>query len=579
MAKKIVIEKDIPIPMRDGTVLKADLYRPESPERLPVLLNRTPYGKSGPMLRQSMDSVRAALNDYNVLIQDCRGRYRSEGDWTCFMSELEDGYDTVEWAAHQPWADGKVGTWGSSYMGVTQWLAASQAPPSLKAIAPALTASNYHDGWTYQGGAFSLGFNLSWTMTALAPDRLMKARAHNPQASSELGRVIGGIDEMAQMLEVLALKELPMFQIGAPFYFDWLDHPSYDSYWRRIDIEAHHDRITVPAFNIGGWYDIFLGGTLRNFTGMQARGASAQARSGQQLMVGPWAHGLPRANMAGQADFGYRSTPLSIDQDRMVLNFFDRWLKNIDRGDAPAKVRLFVMGPNRWRDENEWPLTRTQWQRFYLHSRGRANSVAGDGALDLAAPGDEPPDSYVYNPLNPTPTRGGGLCCYAPVVPGGAFDQRAIESRADVLVYSTEPLSEDLEVTGPVRLTLFASSSAPDTDFTAKLVDVAPGGEARNLTDGIMRARYRESASDPSLLKTGQIYEYTIELGSTCAVFSAGHRLRLEVSSANFPRFDRNPNTGHDLFADGETSPAMQTVMHRRGCASYLTLPVIPARP
>ncbi len=578
MAKKIVIEKDIPVPMRDGTVLKADLYRPDGPERLPVLLNRTPYGKSGPALRQAMDPVRAALNDYNVLIQDCRGRYRSEGNWTCFMSELDDGYDTVEWAARQAWANGKVATWGSSYMGVTQWLAAGQAPPSLKAMAPQLTASNYHDGWTYQGGAFCLGFNLSWTMTALAPDRLMKARAHDPQAPGELGRVIGGIDEMRQWLEVLALRELPMFRIGAPYFFDWLEHPAYDDYWRRIDVEAYHERITVPAFNIGGWYDIFLGGTLRNFTGMQSRGASAQARSGQQLMVGPWAHGLPRANMAGDADFGYRSTPLSIDQDRLVLNFFDRWLKDIHRGDAPARVRLFVMGPNRWRDENEWPLKRTDWQRWYLHSRGRANSAAGDGALSPHAPGDEPADSYVYNPLDPTPTRGGGLCCYPAVVPGGAFDQRAIESRADVLVYSTEPLREEIEVTGPIRLTLYASSSAPDTDFTAKLVDVAPDGHARNLTDGIIRARYRESPSHPVLLTPGAVYEYTIEVGATCNVFAAGHRIRLEIASCNFPRFDRNPNTGHDLFADAETTPALQTVMHRAGYASHLTLPVIPAR-
>jgi putative CocE/NonD family hydrolase len=577
MAKKIVIEKDLPIPMRDGTVLKADLYRPDGPQRLPVLLNRTPYGKSGPMLRQAMDPVRAALNDYNVLIQDCRGRYRSEGTWTCFMSELDDGYDTVEWAARQPWADGKVGTWGSSYMGVTQWLAAGQAPPSLKAMAPALTASNYHDGWTYQGGAFSLGFNLSWTMTALATDRLMKARAHNPEASSELGRVVGGIDEMRQWLEIIALKELPMFRIGAPFFLDWLDHPAYDSYWRGIDIEAHHNRITVPAFNLGGWYDIFLGGTLRNFTGMQSRGATAQARDGQRLLVGPWAHGLPRANMAGDADFGYRSTPLSIDQDRIILNFFDLWLKEIRHADS-ARVRLFVMGPNRWRDENEWPLARTDWLRFYLHSRGRANSAAGDGALSPQPPGDEREDSYVYNPLDPAPTCGGGLCCYPAVVPGGAFDQRAIENRADVLVYSTEPLSEDLEVTGPIRLTLYASSSAPDTDFTAKLVDVEPGGQARNLTDGIIRARYRQSPSDPGLLKPGEVEEYTIDLGATCNVFAAGHRIRLEISSSNFPRFDRNPNTGHDLFADAETRPALQTVMHRTGCASHLTLPVIPAR-
>jgi predicted acyl esterase len=551
MAKKIVIEKDLDVPMRDGTVLKADLYRPDGPQRLPVLLNRTPYGKSGPMLRQAMDPLRAALNDYNVVIQDCRGRYRSQGEWTCFVSELEDGYDTIEWAARQAWSDGKVGTWGSSYMGVTQWLAATQAPPSLKAMAPSLTASNYHDGWTYQGGAFALGFNLSWTLLSLAPDRLMKARAHNPDASSELGRVMGSIDQMRELLEMLPLKQLPVFRLGAPFFFDWLDHPAYDSYWRSIDIEAHHDRITVPAFNIGGWYDIFLGGTLRNFIGMRARGATEQARSGQQLMVGPWAHGLPRTNLSGEVDFGYRSTPLSIDQDRMVLNFFDRWLKNVRR---------------------------TDWQRFYLHSRGRANTASGDGALSQEPPGSEPADSLVYNPLNPTPTRGGGLCCSPVVVPGGAFDQRAIESRSDVLVYSTDPLAEDVEVTGPIQLTLFASSSALDTDFTAKLVDVEPGGGARNLTDGIIRARYRDSRSDPKLLTPGQVYEYTIDLGSTCNVFAAGHRIRLEISSSNFPRFDRNPNTGHDLFVDARTQPALQTVMHRAGAASYLTLPIIPPR-
>ena len=563
--------------MRDGTVLKGDLYRPDGPEKLPVLLNRTPYGKSGPMLRQAMDPVRAALNDYNVLIQDCRGRYTSQGTWTCFTSETQDGYDTIEWAARQPWADGQVGTWGSSYMGVTQWLAATQTPPSLKAMAPGLTASNYHDGWTYQGGAFCLGFNLSWTMTALAPDRLMKARKDTPAASTELGQVIGGIDEMRKWLDVIALKDLPMFRIGAPFFFDWLEHPAYDSYWRAIDIETCHQRINVPAFNIGGWYDIFLGGTLRNFVGMGAHGATPQARAGQQLLVGPWPHGLPRANMAGEVDFGYRAAPLSIDQDRIVLNFFDRWLKGIQRAQT-APVQLFAMGPNRWRDENEWPLARTDWRRYYLHSKGRANTAGGDGALATQAPGEEPPDSLVYNPLDPTPTRGGGLCCYPAVVPGGAFDQTAIESRSDVLVYSTQPLSEDLEVTGPITLTLYASSSAPDTDFTAKLVDVEPDGYARNLTDGIIRARYRESRSDARLLKPGEVYEYTIDLGATCNVFKARHRIRLEISSSNFPRFDRNPKTGHDLFADAETRPALQTVMHRAGYASYLTLPVIPAR-
>ena len=238
------------------------------------------------------------------------------------------------------------------------------------------------------------------------------------------------------------------------------------------------------------------------------------------------------------------------------------------------------MGTNNWRDEKEWPLPGTDFRRYYLHSRGRANSMYGDGALSTDAPGVEPPDSYLYNPLDPVPTVGGGLCCYAGALQGGAFDQQAVEHRADVLVYSTEPLAEDVEVTGPVALTLYASSSAPDTDFTAKLVDVSPCGTALNLTDGIIRARWRNSRTTPTMLAPGKIEEFKIDMWSTSNVFKQGHRIRLEVSSSNFPRFDRNPNTGHEPFADGETEmrPAMQTVMHDRAFASHLTLPVIPAK-
>jgi putative CocE/NonD family hydrolase len=308
-----------------------------------------------------------------------------------------------------------------------------------------------------------------------------------------------------------------------------------------------------------------------------ASGGGGAARAGARLLMGPWAHMIPLGNLVGEVDYGYRAASISKDLDGQALKFFDRCLKGIEKGTEQPPVHLFVMGLNRWRDENEWPLARTQWQRYYLHSRGRANSAAGDGALSTAAPGHEPSDAFLYNPLDPVPTRGGGLCCYAAVVPGGAYDQSAVESRSDVLVYTTEPLAEDVEVTGPISLTLYASSSAPDTDFTAKLVDVDPCGcMARNLTDGIIRARYRESRSQPVLLTAGKVYEYTIDMWSTSNVFKAGHQIRLEISSSNFPRFDRNPNTGHDLFTDAETRPALQTVLHQTGMASYLTLPVIP---
>ncbi len=579
MGTKIIIEKNIDIPMRDGCVLKGDIYRPDTPERLPVLLNRTPYDKKFPLISAlTLDAVRAAQRGYNVVFVDCRGRFASEGTFTCFVDEPRDGYDTIEHLARQPFADGKVGTFGASYMGATQWLAAAERPPSLKAMVPSITASDYHNGWTYQGGAFALFFNVSWLMTALGLPRLLRERETNPAAGPELGRVMSSIDTMRDQMDFLPLKEFPLFRAGAPYFFDWLEHPNNDAYWRKLCIEESYDKIDVPALNLGGWYDIFQGGTIRNYLGMKARGAGDAARR-QRLMMGPWNHALPLPSLVGQVDMGFRASPISVDLDGQQLEWFDYWLKGKANGAAEgAPVNLYVMGRNDWREEKEWPLPGTEWRRYYLHSRGRANSAYGDGALATDTPGAEPPDSYLYNPLSPVPTMGGGLCCYPNSVPGGAFDQAAVEHRADVLVYSTEPLAEDLEVTGPVKLTLYASSSAPDTDFTAKLVDVGPCGFARNLTDGIIRARVRESQSDPTLITPGKVYEFNIDMWSTANLFKAGHRIRLEVSSSNFPRFDRNPNTGHDLFADAETRPALQTVMHERSFASHLTLPVIPAR-
>jgi uncharacterized protein len=579
MGDRIVIEKDIAIPMRDGCLLKGDLYRPERNEKLPVLLNRTPYDKKFPLISgATLDAVRAAQRGYNVVFVDCRGRFESEGKFTCFADELDDGYDTIEGLAHQPWADGKVGTFGASYMGVTQWLAAKRTPPSLKAMVPSITASNYHDGWTYQGGAFSLFFNVSWLMITLGLARLVRERADNPRADAELNAIMSTIDTMRDRMDFLPLKEFPLFREGAPYFFDWLEHPYYDDYWKKLSIEESYDKINVPALNIAGWYDIFQGGALRNYMGMKAKGPTPAARS-QRLLAGPWHHSLPLPSLVGQVDMGFRASPVAIDLDGLQIDFFDHWLKGKKNAiDQTAPVSIYVMGLNDWREEQDWPLPDTQWQKFYLHSRGRANSAFGDGALATEEPGNEPADSYLYNPLNPVPTNGGGLCCYANSVSGGAFDQSAIEHRADVLVYSTEPLKEDVEVTGPIRLTLYASSSAPDTDFTAKLVDVTDCGFARNLTDGILRARVHESQSDPKLITPGKVYEYNIDMWSTANLFKAGHRIRLEVSSSNFPRFDRNPNTGHDQFTDAETQPALQTVLHNRGNASHLILPIIPKR-
>jgi uncharacterized protein len=579
---KIIFEKNVEIPMRDGCVLRGDLFRPDTPEKLPVIINRTPYNKAMPMVfALTMDSLRAASAGYNVLIQDCRGRFASDGVWDCFTVEARDGYDTVEWAARQPWCNGNVGMYGASYMGATQWLAATTAPPHLKCISPLITASDYHDGWTYQGGAFSLFFNVSWTMAALSPPRLLREREKNGADGvllGELGATIGSIDRMREKMHHLPLRDFPMFRKGAPYFFDWLEHSRYDDYWKALNIEEHHQNITVPALNIGGWYDIFQGGTIRNYSGMRKNAANDSARHGQRLVLGPWHHAVPLANLVGSVDFGMASSPISIDLDGMQLRWFDHWLKGAAGGfDAEAPVRIFTMGINKWRDEKEWPLPGTDFRRFYLHSRGRANSAAGDGALSSEHPGDEPADVFLYNPTDPAPTIGGALCCYPGALQGGAWDQREAEARADVLVYSTEPLSEDLEVTGPVRMVLYASSSAPDTDFTAKLVDVDECGFARNLTEGILRARFRESFAHEKMLTPGEVTEFTIDMWSTSNLFQKGHRIRIEISSSNFPRFDRNPNTGHPQFADAETRPAIQTVTHKRGLASHVVLPVIPA--
>ncbi len=578
---RLIIDRDVPVEMRDGTVLQADIYRPESNEPVPVLLQRTPYDKGVPRISSLLlNPVRAASAGYAVVVQDVRGRFASDGEFYTFRHEPDDGYDTIAWAAAQPWSTGKVGMFGLSYVGATQWLAAMTTPPALGAIVPVVTASDYHEGWTYQGGAFELGFNASWTLSNLALATLVKRQKAGetfPDGFRE--RYFGLVDDMCRAFETLPLQDLPLLKDHnlAPYYYDWLQHPADDAYWQQWNIEAHHPQITVPALNVGGWYDIFLGGTIRNYLGMRQQGGSPEARQYQQLLIGPWKHGLPLNSVTGDLAFGIMAESFAFDMEGVQLRWYDHWLKGIDNGvrqDAP--VRLFVMGENVWREEHEWPLARTQYTPYYLHSRGKANSLNGDGTLSPEAPGPEQPDRFLYDPRHPVPTRGGPLCCWPGALPQGAFDQTPVERREDVLVYTTPPLQEDVEVTGPVVVTLYAASSAVDTDFTAKLVDVHPGGFAQNLTDGIMRARYRQSTARPGPIEPGRVYEYHIDLWATSNVFKAGHCIRLEVSSSNFPRFDRNPNTGGDLATETNLVPAIQTVHHDGTYPSRVTLPIIP---
>jgi putative CocE/NonD family hydrolase len=562
----VIVQRNVPATMRDGVVLYADIYRPDAPGRFPVILERTPYNKDGSL----GFAMKAAERGYVAIVQDVRGRYTSQGEWYPFKYESQDGYDTVEWAAALPYSDGKVGMVGGSYVGATQMLAAIAHPPHLAGIFPFVTASNYHDGWTYQGGAFEQWFNESWT---------------SGLAQNTLARKVAASTNAREGMWALPLSQYPLYNFGpsspwpmdlsalAPYFLDWLKHPAFDDYWKRWAIEEHYPDIKVPAYIVAAWYDIFQGGSLRNFEGIRAHGGTEAARNETRLMVVIGGH-AGNGRKIGEVDFGPHA---DFDLDEIELRWYDHLLKGIDNGVENEKpVRIFVMGEDTWRDESSWPPARAKNTDFYLHSGGKANSLTGDGSISTAAPQSEPADHYVYDPENPVPTLGGPLCCDAIHLMPGPVDQRPDEARPDVLVYTTPAFKQDLEVTGPVKLTLYASSSAVDTDFTGKLVDVWPNGFAQNLTEGIIRARYRDSQDTPEFMNPGQIYKFTIDLWSTSNVFKAGHKLRLEVSSSNFPRFDRNPNTGEDPERASRTIKAANTIYHDSQHPSVLVLPVVP---
>ncbi len=556
---EVVVERGVKAAMRDGVVLRADIYRPRAEGKFAVLLQRTPYDKNNSFHFGMM----AAARGYVVVIQDTRGRYTSDGEWYVFKHESDDGFDTVEWAAALPFSDGRVGMFGGSYVGATQMLAAIAHPPHLAGICPIVTASNYHNGWTYQGGAFEQWFNESWT-SALAQDtmnRILKA-----DTNARLGENVLPLTQYPLFNAVPGAQQ--MMSAAAPYFLDWLAHPDYDEYWKRWSIEENYSSIQVPALTIAAWYDIFQGGSLKNYQGMLTQAGNEAARNNQKLLVVIGGH-AGSGRKIGDLDFGPAAE--QFNEDDAILEWYDYLFHGVKNRFAAGKpVRLFVMGTNAWRDEDAWPLARAKNTKFFL-----LNGNAGKLLATTMAPGTAT-ESYVYDPMNPVPTTGGPLCCDAEHLGAGPRDQRAVETRADVLSYSTPVLTQDTEVTGPVTLELYASSSAVDTDFTAKLVDVWPNGYAQNLTEGIVRAKYRDSASKPDPLQPGKVYPFHIDLWSTSNVFLKGHRIRLEVSSSNFPRFDRNLNTGKSAANDQTSVKATNTIYHDAKYPSALTLPLVP---
>ena len=541
--------------MRDRVRLSTDLYLPLEGGPFPTLLLRTIYDNQADRgfqwVRRFVDS------GYAVVMQDCRGRFDSEGAWEPYAHEAEDGYDTQQWIGAQSWCDGNIGTFGSSYIGFTQTQTAPLRSPYLKALVPSASQQDNYGHW-YIDGALQLHTAMNFINMA---GRTMQRAGRGLISSEELYRRLPIVSALDDIVDI-------------PFYRDAVRHFTYDRHWAAYSMRGRYDEVEAPALFLTGWYDNLLHETFKLYEGWANGARTEDARRLTKLLVGPWDHsGIYSTDTVGDVDFG---DDARLDMGAEHLRWYDRRLKGQDNGvDDEPPIRIFVMGRNTWRYESEWPLARTQYERYYCHGGGNANTLDGDGTLTHEPPRDEPPDRYRYDPEDPAPTVGGQAMAI-PLIDAGPQDRRDVERRADVLVYTTAVLEHDVEVTGPVGLTLYGSTSAPDTDFTGTLVDVHPDGRAIIICEGIVRARFRDSLTAPSPIDPGTVHEYKVDLWETSNVFKAGHRIRLEVSSSNFPRFDRNLNTGHRPGMDAEVRMAEQTVYHDSQHPSHITLPVIP---
>ena len=578
---KVIYEPNVMVPMRDGTRLATDVFRPNAPGKFPVLVNRGPYGKDQYIANPDHSTWFFPAHGYIVLSQDCRARFGSEGDYyNPVFQEAADGYDTVEWAATQEWSNGRVGTTGQSYLGATQYTLATTnpLPPHLQTMAPFSASSDFHQSWVYHtGGAMEWGWTVPY---AIHKGRNTLERLGREDLLSQMDEYVLPPGNFAQPLKDDWYNHLPLrdwidrLQEAAPYLSEYFDEERDGPYWWKANVLKNLSGIKIPMFHVSSWYDIFLEGALNSYQAITNSGGNRLARENQKLLVGPWAHvrpfTQPHTGGAGDIDFGDNA---AIELHDFLLRWFDYWLKDSDTGimEEPP-VSLFIMGDNRWRQEKEWPLARTHYTNYYLHSQGSANSSSGDGTLSTTPPMDEQVDQFIYDPNTPVPTLGGNTL----IIPYGVMDHRTLEEREDILVYSTPPVDKTIEITGPITVTLFAASTAKDTDFTAKLVDLRPDGYAQNLQDGIIRARFRTSAAEPSFITPGKIYCFEIDLWSTSHVVQVGHSIRLEISSSNFPRFDRNPNTGAALGMDSDMVEAQQTVHHSSNFPSHITLPIIP---
>lgn len=553
--------------MRDGVNLSADIWFPPTGDGpWPVLLLRTIYDNTeSRYLGWTRGFIEAR---YAVVMQDCRGRGDSDGTWEPYVCEIPDGYDTHEWIGQQTWCDGNIGMFGLSYPGFTQSAPTTLRSKYLKAIAPiASQQDNY--------GHHRVDGVIHWAVTLT----FLNMVGRSMQSTS-----------MQQFDQQALFRHLPIndaFSVVTethPYFAGVLEHEQYDEWWDNYSLRNRYSEVEVPSLFITGWYDSLSHENFKLFNGWRENARTDEARQQTKLIVGPWSHQVsPWGRVMIGPNGEYQDRSFGPDAQWDIVDMHTRWydqrLKDIDTGiDEEPPIKLFVMGANSWRFENEWPLARTQWTKMYLHGDGphdaQEDAIAG-GSLSLKPPsGDEPPDRFRYDPENPVPSWGAQ---YQSFDFCGPRDRRQIERRADVLVYTTDSLKQDTEVTGPISAVVFAASSAIDTDFTAALIDVAPDGRAIILCEGICRARFRNGTDNPEMMTPGEVYQFEIDMWDTSNLFLAGHRIRVEISSSNFPRYNRNLNTGNPIAADTEIRVAHQTVFHDAEHPSHVLLPVIPA--
>ncbi len=547
-----VTVETVMVPMRDGVQLATDIYRDSTTTNGPVVLMRTPYNKNG----GKVAAERFAAAGYTAVVQDNRGKFASEGNFIPYNNEGQDGYDAIEWISKQSWCNGRIGMWGSSYVGATQWQAAVEHPPGLTTITPTATFTSFYRN-LYLGGSVRLSLIATW------------ASGNSPKPDG--AKVT---DNWKRTLLYLPISEVDD-QMGwpVPWLEGMLTHPSPTGYWKRLDMTQDIATLKLPMQHVVGYYDFFSRESVGNFVRMQQLATDVETRKNQQLIVGPWDHGTIGKAKVGDLDFGSNA---ELDATGATLEWFDRYLKRDSKVTANpiVPVRYFVMGENQWHDAETWPPAGYEETSFHLHSDGKANTRGGSGMLNQNVPvADEPTDRFKADPADPVPAcpvtdqRPLHAATWAPI------DQRSLEDRQDVLVYTSEPLTAPLTFAGDARAELFVSADTPDADWVVKLMDVHPDGAAYNLTVGVLRGRYRDSELEPKLLTPGEVYKIIVDLGPVAAQLAPGHRLRVDVCGAYFPLFDRNANTVDGIFGQS-TAIATESVYHSPATPSRIILPV-----